>query len=73
MRLISSATVKKEGGRKEGRGVQTLVAQLVLMTFHMQHPGSAANITNAPSQLGSDAMRDEEVEAAGGLNRKVRG
>lgn len=37
------------------------------MTFHMQHPGSAANIAKtASSQLGSDAMRDKEVEMWGG-------
>lgn len=44
VRLISSATVKGRG-RKEG-GIQTFGVQLVLMTFHMQHSGSAANITN---------------------------
>lgn len=33
----------------------------------MQHPGSAANIAKtASSQLGSDAMRDKEVEMWGG-------
>lgn len=42
MRLISSATVKGRGGKREG--IQTFGVQLVLTTFHMQHTGSAANI-----------------------------
>lgn len=45
VRLISSATVKGRGEEEERGGVQTFGGQLVLMTFRMQHPGSAANIT----------------------------
>ncbi len=44
MRLISSATVKGKG-EERGEEYKHLGVQLVLMTFHMQHPGSAANIT----------------------------
>lgn len=44
VRLISSATVKGRGRKEEG--YKHLGIQLVLMTFHMQHPGSAVNITN---------------------------
>lgn len=45
VRLISSATVKGRGEERE-EGYKHLGIQLVLMTFHMQHPGSAANISN---------------------------
>lgn len=65
VRLISSATVKRKG-KERGGGIQTFVAQLVLMTFHMQHPGSAANITNAPYQLGDRTPCETRWRRRGG-------
>lgn len=66
VRLISSATVKGSG-RKEGRGTNIWGFKLVLMTFHMQHPGSAANIANCfiSIRIGRHARRG----GGGGVGR----
>lgn len=65
MRLISSATVKGRGEEEERRGTDIWGGQLVLMTFRMQHPGRAANITNGImcARLGQHAGGGRAIRA----------